>query len=80
MTATEARELNRQIKYLNKRIKNRKDESQEELIKLGPEFIRLHNLDPNFKYMNRQSILMMLSINRTYKFIPFNNFGTSIEI
>lgn len=69
-------ELNRDIKWLNKELKRKGYYSESD----KTEFVRLYGADREFKYMNRQSILIMFRLNLRYRFIPFHQFGIHIEI
>lgn len=58
------------------------DKQQEEinLIPLFDEFERLYNADSEFKYMNLQSVKIMLRLNLRYRIIALHQFGLSINI
>ena len=84
------KELNRDIKSLNKYIKGisqaadlMKDNAAyyrdiENVAK--PEFIRLYHAANDFKALTKDTILIMLRLNISHRFIALHNFGNLIEI
>ena len=73
-------ELNRDIKRLwNLHISLNSLEPEqyykevEERVK--PEFKRLYGVDREFKYLNKQSIIILMSINLTHRFVELHSFG-----
>lgn len=84
-------ELNRDIKRLRNRVKVLKVDvesnriTQAEYFKtieeeIKPEFRRLYYADDTFEYMNRESILSMLRMNLSHRFIATHIFGIKIEL
>lgn len=78
-------ELNRDIKRLNnsiKKLENKDNKVYFEFIEneAKKEFKRLYHADSEFKYANKQSILIMLRLNVRHRFILFHQFGLMIEI
>lgn len=78
-------ELNRDIKRLANEIYRISFDTQEKYFEYlekeaKKEFIRLYNADRNFEYMNGKSVLIMLKLNLTNKFIPLHTFGLNIDI
>lgn len=80
------KERNRDIKRLAKAIKNFPDTDKTgktayEFIDgyAKKEFIRLHNADNSFQSLSNESILLLIGLNRTYRFIPFHRFGLGID-
>lgn len=67
-------ELNRDIKRLYKQYLNKADKEA-----IEPEFKRLYYADDNFEYCNKNSVLMLLAMNHTFRFIQFHLFGISCE-
>ena len=45
-----------------------------------PEFIRLHRAADNFEVLTKDSILILLKLNRQHRFIDFHKFGILINI
>lgn len=84
------KELNQDIKRLNKYIKGiakaaemMKDNTAyfadiEKVAK--PEFIRLHHAADDFKSLSKDSILILVRLNLSHRFIAFHQFGNKIEI
>ena len=82
-------ELNRDIKRLFNKAQNAlSNQTNDEYHKLtsgrdsevGKEFKRLLYADKEFKYMNKQSVCMMLRMNVRYVYEPLHLFGIHIEI
>lgn len=76
-------ELNRDINRLYKAIEKSKGKESyyEDLENVhSKEFKRLYNADNNFEYMNKKSILILMVLNRRFRFIPFHNFGININL
>ena len=78
-------ELNRDIKRLSKDWTKAKELSNDEYFELvenilKPELRSLYYADRKFKYLNKKSILIMLSLNLSHRVIPFHRFGMNIEI
>lgn len=83
-------ELNKDIKRLSKYVKGihqaadmMKDNTAyfrdiEAVAK--PEFIRLFYAADDFKAISKDSILILLRLNLSHRFIPFHQFGLKIEI
>jgi len=44
------------------------------------EFQRLYRADDTFSSMNKQSVLIMIEINRRWRVIAFHTFGCNIKI
>jgi len=84
-------ELNRDIKRLHKLFLNRRnenttnwtnkdwDEYQSYDDKIKAEFKRLYYADKDFEAMNKQSLLILLSINSSMRIIALHVFG-AIEL
>jgi hypothetical protein len=71
-------ELNKQIKALFKKTVFEKATA----IKINEyrkEFIKLHNFDPEFKKINRSSILMLFRMNQRFGFMAFHMLGSKID-
>lgn len=84
-----AKELNRDIKRLYKKVQTLKDNEYEHLTEdylnivdneIKPEYRRLYFADREFKYMNKQSVLIMLSLNNAFRFIELHQFGLYIQL
>lgn len=45
-----------------------------------PEFKRVYYADDSFQYINRESILILLVLNRKTRVIPFHQFGININL
>lgn len=75
-----AKELNRDIKRLGKLINTEKEYNEQLLFAHEKEFKRLYNADREFKYMNAESIRIMLRINLRHRIIPLHQFGLDIEL
>jgi hypothetical protein len=74
-------ELNRDIKRLLKEDRLYTDTSKEvHLENLRREFLRLERADRNFEYINRTSILIMLSLNLKHRFVALHTFGLFIDL
>lgn len=69
-------ELNRDIKRLAKQFGT----DGAEKLEFEKEFKRLYYADDNFQYMNKQSVLIMLSINLRHRFIALHSFGINVSI
>jgi len=79
------KELNRDIKRLVKNIHNLMGKDFDAYFEYihndaKKEFIRLYYADKEFKYMNKQSVLIMFRLNISYRFVEFHRFGSHIEI
>lgn len=72
------RELNRDIKRLVKLYNSGLNHNQ--LRDFEKEYKRLYYADSDFKYCNKESILIMFSINQRHRFIALHSFGLNIEI
>ena len=76
-----AAELNRDIKRLGNTVEklhqlNNQDIYFKEIeTMVKPEFMRLYLADSQFEYMNKKSILIMLRLNLSFRFIPLHSFG-----
>ncbi len=69
----EKSELNRDIKRLRDNIKSGKiDPASEEA---RTEYKRLYGASDELKYMNRDSIVIMIVLNRKFLYIPLHQFG-----
>ena len=73
-------ELNRDIKRLDRKVKRALRNlsvdgffKQKEL-NFKPEFLRLYNADNTMKSMNKQSILIMLALNVSHRFLKIHQF------
>jgi hypothetical protein len=44
------------------------------------EIKRIYYADPEFKYLNRNSILILLKLNLIFRVMPFRQFGIKIEL
>lgn len=80
-----ARELNRDIKRLNADIKKNKSGNMDAYFKYigGPakqEFIRLYYADTSMKSLSKESVLILLRLNLSHRFIPLHIFGLHTEI
>lgn len=73
-----ARELNRDIKRLVKLYHS--DMNDKQLKDFEIEYRRLYFADSDFKYCNKESVLIMFRINQRYRFIALHSFGLNIEI
>ena len=78
-------ELNRDIKRLKSEIYRMSFESLETYLKYietdaKKEFTRLYYADQQFEYINRTSVLIMLRLNLSHRFIPLHLFGNGIEL
>ena len=78
-------QLNKDIKKLNSEIYRHSFMDKEiysEYIssEAYKEFARVYMADVQFKYINKESVLILLSLNLKHRFIPLNNFGISIEL
>lgn len=84
---------NPEIKNLNMRIANFNANlrHQAEVMKITPffkwleeeakpVFIALYNEDPSFTYISKKSVLILLRLNLSYRFIKFHQFGIFIKI
>ena len=83
-------ELNRDIKRLSKYIKQLSNEANatgdvaaffsalEQ--KAKPEFIRLYHASDNFSKISKPSILILVRLNLSHRFVAFHQFGNKIEI
>lgn len=80
-----AAELNRDIKRMARDLKKVKDQTDTDLFfnyvenTLKPEFLRLFRADSSFEVMNKQSVLILLRINLSYRFIQLYAFGIEIN-
>ena len=74
------RELNRDVKRLYKRCKKNLKSTQDwsvydlEMEFLAKEYKRLFYADREMKVLSKQSVLMMLSLNNSYRFVPLHHF------
>lgn len=75
-------ELNRDIKRLKMYYIINKNNTihKIDINYLESEFKRLYFADPEFKNMNKQSILFMFRFNLLHKFIPLHLFGIHIDL
>lgn len=78
-------QLNRDIKRLAKNIQSHDKTDLDAYYKYidgvaSIEFRRLYNADSAFLPMNRTSILIMLSLNLTHRFMPLHQFGLMIDL
>ena len=78
-------QLNRDIKRLKNEIYRMSFEDLKQyqrylLIEACNEFTRLYNADRKFEYMNKDSVLTMLKLNLSHRFMPLHNFGINIEL
>jgi hypothetical protein len=79
------KELNKAIKTLYNQY-NKMSEADNDLFfkwlktTFTPEFKRVYYADDSFKYINRESILILLIFNRKTRIIPFYNFGINTTI
>jgi hypothetical protein len=64
-----ASELNRDIKRLWKLAQIERDSDE-----VKKEFLRLQRADKTFEFMNKASILIMMSLNSSYRIVPFHVF------
>lgn len=78
-----SKELNRDIKRLSLKVEKMKlVEDRDKWFKFieneaKKEFIRLFYADTTMQSMTKQSILIMLGLNVSYRFIPLHNFTPS---
>jgi len=78
-----AKELNRDIKRLRLKIEKMKhSENHEEWFKFidneaKQEFIRLYHADTSMQSMSKQSIIIMIGLNVSHRFLPLHNFAPS---
>lgn len=78
-------ELNRDIKRLKSEIYRMSFESLETYYKYidteaRKEFKRLYYADDKFQYMNKTSVLIMLRLNLSHRFVVLHHFGIGIEL
>jgi hypothetical protein len=76
-------ELNRDIKRLSAKVKSISNSPNYFDIvesEIKTEFKRLYYADTELKYMNLNSIKIMLRLNVQLRIIPFHNFGLFIEL
>lgn len=85
-----AKELNKEIRQLEKKIARLKNETDIKKIILSefyetiekdikPSFLKCLNDDPGFILMNKASIKIMLYINHHFTFIQWYRFGINME-
>lgn len=79
------KELNRDIKRLNKSIKDHLSMGIDEFFLwfedvAKPEYLRLYHADSKFEYMSRSSILIMYRLNLRYRIIALHQWGIEIEL
>jgi hypothetical protein len=46
----------------------------------APEFHRLYGADTTLGTLSKKSLLIMVHLNRTYRFMPFHTFGINIQL
>lgn len=73
-------ELNRDIKRLSNKVKNRTDGSIQFEDEIKNELRRLYYADREFTAMNKQSVLILLRLNLRYRAITLHHFGISINL
>lgn len=80
-------QLNRDIQSLKHKVKSFKTKGGnlepyfkfiEDVVK--PEYIRLYRADDTFKSLTQKSVLIMIRLNLSHRFIPFHQFGLNIEL
>ena len=69
----EKQQLNAAIKKFAKQIKDKKIDPHSEAA--HKEFTRLYGASDELKYMNRDSIVIMIVLNRKFLYVPFHQFG-----
>lgn len=79
------KELNKAIKTLHKEFIKMSEADNDLFFQwlettFTPEFKRVYYADDSFKYINRESILILLVLNRKTRIIPFYNFGININL
>jgi len=78
------RELNRDIKRLAKNIAALDSSNLDSFFKYieevaKPEFTRLYHASSDFKGLSKESILILLRLNLSHRFIALHHFGGKIE-
>ena len=73
------RELNAAIKKLGRTIANSNHDLDRQP-EFKAEFLRLHRASSDFSGLNAKSILIMLSINSTWRFVALHQFGLAIDL
>jgi hypothetical protein len=73
-------ELNRDIKRLQKTFEKMQQMKTDDYFSMlhgefKKEFMRVYRADSKFKYINRESILILLRINLSCRFVALHSFG-----
>lgn len=71
------KELNLSVRRLKKKYKTMKSDDYNFMVS---EIKRIYYADPEFKYLNRNSILILLKLNLIFRVMPFRQFGIKIEL